>query len=136
MRSLIVAAAVLTAVPAGAKPASPTQLEMETWRAFRAKNVTEIRSLFAPDFVGLYPDGTHDLARELQALQHVTIENYKLADLKSKAVDANDVLLTYSADFGAVVDGKPVSQRLWMASLWHRSGGRWLCAYHTEIKAK
>ena len=106
------------------------------WEAFRAKDLSEIRSLFAPDFVGLYPDGTHDLARELQALQHVTIEDYKLTDVRSKAVDSDDVLLTYAADLRALADGKPVSERLWMASLWHRSGGRWLCVYHTEIKAK
>jgi hypothetical protein len=129
-------AAVLLASAAGAKPTTPAQLETETWRAFQAKNVSEIRSLFAPDFVGVYADGTHDLARELQSLQHVTIEDYKLDDFRSRTVDADDVLLTYAADLRASVDAKPVSERLWMASLWHRSGGRWLCVYHTEIKAK
>jgi hypothetical protein len=129
-------AAVLLASAAAGKPATPAQLETETWRAFQAKNVSEIRSLFAPDFVGVYADGTHDLARELQSLQHVTIEDYKLDDFRSRTVDADDVLLTYAADLRASVDAKPVSERLWMASLWHRSGGRWLCVYHTEIKAK
>jgi hypothetical protein len=136
MRSLIIAAAVLAATPAFGKPATPEQLELETWRAFKAKNVAEIRSLFAPDFIGLYADGTHDLTRELQSLQHVTIEDYKIVDLRSRTVDADDVLLTYAADLRALVDSKPASERLWMASLWHRQGGRWLCVYHTEIKAK
>lgn len=129
-------AAVLLASAAAGKTATPAQLENETWRAFQAKNVREIRSLFAPDFVGVYADGTHDLARELQSLQHVTIEDYKLDDFRSRTVDADDVLLTYAADLHASIDAKPVSERLWMASLWHRSGGRWLCVYHTEIKAK
>ncbi|MGN6057045.1 MAG: nuclear transport factor 2 family protein [Sphingomicrobium sp.] len=130
------AAAVLAASPVFAKPATPAQLELQTWRAFKAKDVGEIRSLFAPDFVGVYADGTHDLARELQSLQHVTIQDYRLLRLSSRTVGADDVLLTYAADLHALVDAKPTSQRLWMASLWHRQGGRWLCVYHTEIKAK
>jgi len=136
MRVLLAAAAVLAANPVFANRLTPAQLELQTWRAFKAKNVGEIRSLFAPDFVGVYADGTHDLARELQSLQHVTIMDYSLSDLSSRAVDADDVLLTYAADLHARVDSKPISQRLWMASLWHRQGGRWLCVYHTEIKAK
>jgi hypothetical protein len=137
LRIILLAAVVLLgAAPGSAKPSTPAQLEHQMWEAFRAKNVSEIRSLFAPDFVGLYPDGTHDLVRELQALQHVTIDDYKLTDVRSKTVDSDDVLLTYATDLRALADGKPVSERLWMASLWHRSGGRWLCVYHTEIKAK
>ena len=135
MRIILLAAAML-AGPALARPATPAQLETEMWRAFKAKDVKQIRPLFAPDFVGLYADGTHDLARELQSLQHVTIEDYKLSDWSSKEIGPHDVLLTYAADLTALVDAKPVSERLWMASLWHRRASRWVCIYHTEIRAK
>jgi hypothetical protein len=114
----------------------PTKLEMETWRAFQAKRVAEIKSLFAPDFIGVYADGTHNLARELQSVNQVTIQDYRIANLQSHAEDADDVMLTYSADVRLLAGKKVVAQRLWMASLWHLSGGRWLCTYHTEIKAK
>ena len=136
MRVMLIAAALIAAAPAVAKPTGPVQLKEQTWRAFQAKNVPAIKSLFAPAFVGLYADGTHDFAQELQSLRHVTIGNYKLADMNSRTVDPDDVLLTYSADVRAVVDSKPVSRRLWIASLWHRERGRWLCVYHTEITAK
>jgi hypothetical protein len=133
---IIIAAALLAATPAFAKPATPVQLEMETWRAFQAKRVPEIRSLFAPDFVGVYADGTHDFARELQSLNQVTIQDYRIANLQSHAEDADDVMLTYSADVRLLVGKKLVAQRMWVASLWHLTGRRWLCTYHTEIKAK
>lgn len=120
----------------GQAPASPAQLEMEAWRAFQAKRVGEIRSFFAPDFVGLYADGTHDLGKELAPLKHVTIRSYRLSSLESHALDANDVLLTYCADVRATVDNRPVSDRLWIASLWRREQGKWLTVYHSEIKAK
>ena len=136
MRIILVLAAALAATSATANAAGPEQLEKDTWIAFKTNDVTRIRSLFAPDFVGLYPDGTHDLAKELESLKHVAIKQYRFVDFKSRTIDRDDVLLTYAADLDAAVDGKAVSERLWMASLWHRHGSHWRCAYHTEMKAK
>ena len=86
--SIIVAAVLLAA----AAPApTPAQLEIETWKAFQAKRVGEIRSLFSPDFVGLYADGTHDLGRELRSLTAVTIKDYKLTPMRSRSLDTDDV---------------------------------------------
>lgn len=129
---------ILAAVLLAAAAPAPTlaQLELETWKAFQAKRVGEIRSLFSPDFVGLYADGTHDLARELQSLTAVTIKDYKLTPMRSRTLDADDVLLTYRADAHLLVGKKVIPTRLWTASLWHREGGRWLCVYHTEVRAK
>jgi hypothetical protein len=136
LRIMLLLAAMLAASPALAKPVTPADLEMETWRAFQAKRVGEIKSLFAPNFVGVYADGTHDLARELQSLNRVTIQDYKISDLKSLRVNGDAVMLTYVADARLVVDAKPVSRKMWVASLWSRERGRWLCVYHTEIAAK
>jgi hypothetical protein len=136
LRVLFVAAALAVASPAFAAPASPEQLERETWSAFQAGNAKEFRSMFAANFVGLYADGVHDLAREMEVMNHVRIDGYALSDMKTHVVDANDVLLTYAADVRDRVDGKPGSGRLEVASLWHRDRGRWLCLYHTEVKAK
>lgn len=133
---MFIAAAVLAAAPAVATPATPAQLEMETWRAFKSKRAAEVKSLLEPGFVGLYADGAHDLATEMQALKRVTILNYALSSFKSRTIDADDVLLTYSATLKAKVEGKPLSERLWVASLWHLDNGRWRTAYHTEIRAK
>lgn len=136
MRIILVLAAALAATSAAANATKPEQLEKDTWAAFKSNDVTRIRSLFAPDFVGLYPDGTHDLTKELESLKHVAIKQYRFVDFRSRTIGRDDVLLTYAADLDADVDGKPVSERLWMASLWHRYGTRWRCAYHTEMKGK
>jgi hypothetical protein len=132
LRIVLAAALISAAAPAP----TPTQLEMETWKAFQAKRVAEIKTLFSPDFVGLYSDGTHDLERELRSLKELTIKDYKLTKMRSRTLDADNVLLTYGADVRLIVSRRTISQRIWMASLWHRQGGRWLCIYHSEIKAK
>lgn len=136
MRSLFAAALLIAGSPAFAAPATPAQLERETWPAFQNKRVSEIKALLAPDFVGVYADGTHDLARELRSLKEVTIQDYKLSPFDTHPVDADDQLLTYRADVRLLVGKRTIAERLWMASLWHREGGRWRCVYHTEIKAK
>jgi hypothetical protein len=132
LRIILAATLLIAAAPAP----NPTQLEMDVWKAFQAKRVGEIKSLFSRDFVGLYSDGTHDLARELQSLNEVTIKDYKLTPMHTRTLDADDVLLTYGADVHLLAAKKLISERIWMASLWHREGGRWLCVYHSEIKAK
>lgn len=132
MRIILAAVLLIAAAPAP----TPVQLETETWKAFQAKRVGEIRSLFSPDFVGLYADGTHDLARELRSLNELTIKDYKLTPMRSRTLDADNILLTYGADAQLQVGKKVVPTKLWMASLWHREGGRWRCVYHSEIKAK
>lgn len=136
MRIIIIAAALLAGGPAVAKPTTPAQMEMETWRAFQAKRAGEIRSLFAPNFIGLYPDGTHNLARDLQSLNQVTIRDYKITDMQSHAMGPDGVMLTYGAAYHLRVGPKVLARKMWMASLWQRRAGRWVCVYHAEIPAK
>ena len=135
MRIILFAAALMAASPVFAAP-TPKQLEIETWRAFTAGRSAEFRSLLSSDFIGVYADGTHDLAKELQVTKDVHILDYRLNDLVSRPIDRDNVLVTYSADVSHLVDGKPASTRLQVATLWHRTGGKWLTLYHTEIKAK
>jgi hypothetical protein len=136
LRNIFMAAAAFAASPALAAPATPAQLELETWRAFQAGQVKQFESMFAPSFVGVYADGTHDFAREMQVIHRVKIDGFRLSPIASHAVDGDDVLLTYTATVHDTVNSKPASARLRVASLWHLYGGRWLCVYHTEIKAK
>jgi len=137
LRIIFLTAAAFTAAPAlAAAQATPKQLEIETWRAFTAGRSAEFRSLLSPEFIGVYADGTHNLAQELQATKGVHILNYRLNDLTSRTIDRDNVLVTYSVDVTHLADGKPASTRLQVATLWHRTNGKWLTLYHTEIKAK
>ena len=136
MRIMFIAVAAMAATPAVAAPATPAQLEIQTWRTFQAGQVKRFEAMFSPSFVGLYADGTHDLAREMQVIHRVKINSFTLSPIVTHAVDRDNVLLTYTADVRDTVNSKPASARLEVASLWHRQGGRWLCTYHTEIKAK
>lgn len=136
MRSIFLFAALLAAAPALAESPTPKQLELRAWQVFKAKRAGEFKAMLAPDFIGIYADGPHDLAREMQSIRAVTLTDYRLSNFTSHTIDADDVLLTYAADVRGAAHGKAISERLWVASLWHRSHGKWLTVYHTEIKAK
>src|SRR5207248_3939644 len=96
----------------------------------------EIRALFAPDLITLYADGRHDLTQEMRNISALQVRDYTLGRIRSQSIDPDNILLTYSVDLRGTVGNKPVSGRRWVASLWHRSHGKWLTVYHTEIKAK
>ena len=135
MRTILFATALVAASPVFAAP-TPKQLELETWRAFTAQRAAEFKFMFAPGFIGVYADGTHDLAHEMAAVKRIRIVDYKLREMKSRAIDRDNVLLTYEADVRHLEQGKTASTGLSIASLWHRYGSRWLCIYHTEIRMK
>jgi len=136
MPPTIILAALLFAAPAPAKATTPAELEASAWRLMKPYREAEIRALFAPDLITLYADGRHDLAQEMRAIGAVRLSKYALGPISSHSIDANNILLTYSVDLRGTVGNRPVSDRRWVASLWHRSHGKWLTVYHTEIKAK
>jgi|SRR5690348_6366184 hypothetical protein len=128
---ILMAAALLGAAPASARLTSPAQYEMEIWRAFKAQDMPEIRQLFAPD-VGVYSEQAYGLVRKMQ---HVTIQRYKLGKMSSSTVAGGDVRLIYTMAVRGLWDGKPLSERLLVASLWHRDRARWRCIEHAELSA-
>jgi hypothetical protein len=134
--TLFVVIELLASTPGLAKPTTPAQLEALAWRLMKPYREDEIRALFAPDLVTLYPDGRHNRAQEMRNIRSVKLRYYALGKIKSQSIDADNVLLTYSVDLRATVGTTPISGRRWVASLWHRDHGKWLTVYHTEMKAK
>jgi hypothetical protein len=133
---MLIAAAMLAVAPVSVEAATPVQLEIKTWELFKARRTNAFEALFARDYVALYATGPRDLGHDMQAAFKVSLREYHLSAMHSHAIDADDVLLTYAADVDAVVGSKPDHHRLWVATLWHRNGGRWLAAYHSEIRAQ
>jgi hypothetical protein len=133
---VLVAFELLGATPALAKPTTPAQLEALGWRLMKPYREEKIMALFAPDLVTLYADGRHNRAQEMRNISSFKLRDYELGRIRSHSIDADNVLLTYSVDLRGTVGTRTVSGRRWVASLWHRSHGKWLTVYHTEVKAK
>lgn len=130
-----VAASLITA-PGIAAPVTPLARELAVWDAVKAKRMGVFAASMTPNFVGVYAWGTHSRADELRVVRNQTLRSYALANFSSRLVDADDMLVTYTADVQGSEDNKSFSGRYWNTSLWHRTGGRWLTVYHGEVKAK
>ena len=136
MRVIQVAVATaILAAPASSATLNPLARETAVWDAVKAKKMDLFAASMTPDFVGVYAWGTHDRAQELRVVRHQTLRSFRIANFRTRMVDADNMLATYTADVDGTEDGKSFSGRYWNTSLWHRSGERWLTAYHSEAKA-
>ena len=137
MRVLIWAAtAALIAAPATAEPMSPLQRETAVWQAVKAKRMDAFAASMSPDFVGVYSEGTHDRARELEVVRIQSLRSFAIHNFRARMVDRNSMLMTYSADVRGTYRGASFSGRYWNTSLWHRRAGKWLTVYHGEAKER
>jgi hypothetical protein len=137
MRIVTVAAAAAFAFTSiAANAATPLQKETAVWQAFKDKKANAFRAMFAPTYVGLYEDGPSTTTKELDHLKSGKLESFKIDNFASRMIDPDDMLMTYVVDVKGTMGKDDISGKYHAASLWHRTGNKWLGVYHTEIKAK
>ena len=137
MRIVTIAAAATVAFTGiAANAATPLQKETAVWQAFKDKKADAFGAMFAPTYVGLYEDGPATRAKELDSLKNAKLESFKITDVASRMIDPDDMLMTYVVDVKGMMGKDDMSGKYHAASLWHRTGNKWLGVYHTEIKAK
>ncbi len=137
MRIISIAAlAAFVIAPVAAQADTPLQKETAIWQTFKDKNANAFGAMFAPNYVGLYEDGIASRAKELDNLKNAKIASFKIDKFASRMIDPNDMLMTYVVDVKGAMGKDDISGKYQAASLWHRTGNKWLGVYHTEIKAK
>jgi hypothetical protein len=123
---------------AAATPAGPTQADLEAkehqvWDAIKAKNWDAFAALLADDFVIVGGDGVMTKAQMLGDMKKYDLTEYTLSDFHLTKVDADLVVLAYTASEKSTYDGKPSSGKpAYASSAWVNRGGKWLAAYHQE----
>lgn len=136
MISLLVGATIVI-TPVTASAATPQQLENGIWQAFKDKKSDAFRAMFTAKYVGLYEDGTFNVARELESMNKTNLRSFAISNLTARPIDAGeDILTTYTVVIKGTLGKTDISGRYWCSSVWHRAGKNWLTAYHSEIKAK
>jgi hypothetical protein len=129
-------AAAMVCVSQAAIAETPLQKETSIWQAFKDKKADAFGSMLAADYVGLYNDGPATRAKELDSLKASKIDSFKIENFASHAISPNDILTNYVVDVKGSIGKEDASGRYYAASLWHRTGAKWLTSYHSEIKAK
>ena len=130
MSVFALAAAALIAAPLAN---SPTALERETtmWEFVKEKQMDAFAAMLMPNFLGIGSHGVVDRAGEIDGVRQGHLLSYKLSDVRTSRIGQDDLLLTYVADLTGEQAGRPAPVRIQVATLWHRTGGKWLMAYHS-----
>ena len=130
------ASATLLLAPVASSAATPQQLETGIWQAYKDKNASAFKAMFTPNYQGVYDHGPATIAKELQSMKATNLQSFLISGFTSRMIDPDDMLTIYAVDLKGTVGKTDASGRYWSTSLWHRSGDKWLTAYHSEIKAK
>jgi hypothetical protein len=132
----LVAFALLAASPANAAP-GPMQLERVVWKSLKDRDLGTFERYLAPNYVGHYSSGLRNRAEELAIVRGMTFDSYEISNMTSRTIDpGEDVMVTYSVVTSGRMGARTFSGKWWVASLWHRSGGKWQRVYHTGIQAE
>jgi hypothetical protein len=110
-----------------------TDLEKSAWEAYKNKQAEVATKLLSKDYCGAYADGIKNLDGELAGID---LREYSLADVKVVFPSADAAVITYKATTQATSAGQDVSGTYNTGSVWIKKAGKWLCVFHTEVKAQ
>lgn len=137
MRRLVPFALVaLAAAPAAAQPAPSTATllaqENAVWQAVADHRFDRFTLYLDRDYVGVYPDGFKTVAAEVEGIRQMTLTRFQISDFVVRAVDANNLVVTYRIDVSGNAAGHDFGGRYNNSSYWHRAGRQWRVQLHSE----
>ena len=111
-----------------------TALERASWEAALKDDKDFFRTYMAPEFKGLFADGTvagrEDFLRNMDDFHLV---KYSMGDVSLLRINEHAVMVLYRAGFEGVHKGKKLSQSgVESSSLYVRRDGKWLEIFYQE----
>ncbi|MDT5296688.1 MAG: hypothetical protein QOJ76_3568 [Acidobacteriota bacterium] len=128
------AAATPASTPQGVTQADIEAKERQAWEALKAKNRDAFAAMLSDDFVYVMSDGSvSNKAQTVEDIKKYDLTEYTLSDVRLVKVDADAVVLTYTATEKGTYDGKANSGKpARLSSAWLNRNGTWALAYHQE----
>jgi hypothetical protein len=138
--SLAGVALLLAPLPASSQSASSGTTEAlgrekAVWQAVKDQKLDDFAAAMAPDYVGLYPDGPRTVAVDVAGIKDVTLHDFEISFFDVRPIDPDTIATTYRIDISGQVHGTAFTGRYWVASVWHREGGKWRAVLHTQTPA-
>jgi hypothetical protein len=141
--TLIAIAPVCFAQTSPAKPAKSasnetaiTDLEKSAWEAYKNKQADAFKALLSNDYRGVYAEGMKTADAEIVDASASNLRDYSLADVKVEFPSADVAVITYKVTRQETSDGRDVSGTYNSGSVWIKKAGKWLCVFHTGVKAE
>jgi len=130
----VVVAVVVSGVAVAADEISQVKdLERQTWEVYVKKDLAGLKKITAPDFMFSDGESTQNWADTEKGFASENITGYKLGEMQALRVTPEMVILTYAAEQMGTFDGKDISGRLAVASVWVKRSGKWLTVFVHEV---
>jgi hypothetical protein len=101
--------------------------ENETWSLIKRKDLKRFASYLAEDFYDIFPDGEERTKSEmLEFLSGADLKDYRLSNFRVTMLNQDAAIVTYQADFRAMIQGREISMKESVTSGWAKRGGKWL----------
>jgi ketosteroid isomerase-like protein len=101
--------------------------EHETWSLIQRKDLNGFARYLAEDFYDIFPDGQERTKSELlEFLRGAVLQDYRLSNFRVTMLTQEAAIVTYQADFHAVIQGRDMSMKESVTSGWAKRDGRWL----------
>ena len=111
-------------------------LEKRYWTALREKDADAALELTNDPCLVTGAQGVsqidHKSFAKMMANAPWSVDHFELDDVKVRMVADDVAIVAYKVKESLTVDGKPLELEAADSSTWIRSGGRWLCAMHSE----
>jgi hypothetical protein len=123
-----------TNLPSDAKlQAQIIALDKQGWEAWKDNDPEWFQKNVTDGFLSISSDGVSNKTQVVEATPtSCKVKSYALDNFKFVRLDANTVLLSYSAKQDAVCDGKPAPAAIQVAVNYVRRGDRWLEAMYMQ----
>lgn len=135
-RLLPLALAIIATAPAtaqnGPSPGALAAQENAVWQSIADHRPEAFAAFLERDYVGVYPDGMRNAAQEMEDIRALNLTRFQISDFVSRAVDANNVVVTYQVDMSGSAQGQNFAGRFNTATYWHRSGRQWRIQLHSQ----
>jgi Domain of unknown function (DUF4440) len=118
------------------KEAKIEDLEKSGWEAFKNKQTEAFKALLSTGYFGVYADGVKTADQEVAGMSKTELRDYSFADVKVMFPRGGVAVITYKATQQATSGDQDVSGTYNCGSVWVKEGGKWLVAFHTDIKTQ
>ena len=113
------------------------ELETKYWDKIKTRDVDGAMSMTDDPCIIAGSSGVgsvdRDSFKKIMSSATYTLHSFTIdPDVKVRVLGDDVALLAYKVKEDLTVDGKPVTFEASDASVWRRSGGKWLCCLHTE----
>ena len=125
--------------PAEAKPDALTDtlmaVENKGWEAWKKRDVKEVESVMATDFMYFSGEGCKKKAEAVKGWSEPKCEGngFSLTEPLSVSLTKDVAFVTYKASAQGVCDGKPNPSSLWVASFDLKEGNNWRNAFYMDL---